>query len=149
MTLNPRLGRFQKSPSFQSAVNHPLARTPVSTTTRASTSEPGTAAGVEPRRAFHRKAPLGSRPRRSPARTSPAAIASPASFPGSTGPASFAGAHARRSGDDPRDSPSSGALQTPKRKAGRWRGESRSRVSGEPGLGVQPPTARRLGSSYP
>ena len=76
MTLNPRLGRFQKSPSFQSAVNHPLARTAVSTTTRASISEPGTAAGAEPRRPFHRKAPLGPRPRRSPARTSPAALAS-------------------------------------------------------------------------
>lgn len=76
MTLNPRLGRFQKSPSFQSAVNHPLARTPVSTTTRASTSEPGTAARVEPRRAFHRKAPLARVP--AAARPAPLPPRSPA-----------------------------------------------------------------------
>lgn len=145
MTLNPRLGRFQKSPSFQSAVNHPLARTPVSTTTRASTSEPSTAAGVEPRRAFHRKAPLGSCRRRSPARTFPAALASPASFPGSAGPASFAGAHARRSGDDPQGLPKdrgSADPETQGRALGRGQPESGVRRAGTGCSALNSPSVR-------
>lgn len=147
MTLNPRRGRFQKSPSFQSAVTHPLARTPLSTTSRASASAPSAAAGVEPRRAFPERLP--SARVAAPARPAPLPPRSPARprSQARRGLRALLGLARGAPGMAPRGSPRTGALQTPKRKAGRWRRAGRSRVSGEPGVGVQPATARRRGSS--